>query len=78
MAAGGFTFAFVRPVAKLFTSWSVTTPARIAGAPSLLAPIRKADCVRRFRARVLRLLQWIGRGKFNRMSGVRKAPLIVI
>jgi len=25
-----------------------------------------------------RLLQWIGRGKFNRMSGVRQAPLIVI
>jgi hypothetical protein len=26
MAAGGFTFAFVRPIAKLFTSWSDTTP----------------------------------------------------
>jgi hypothetical protein len=53
-AAGGFTFAFVRPVAKLFMSWGDTTPTHIAGAASSLAPIRKADCVRRFRALVLK------------------------
>jgi hypothetical protein len=39
MAAGGFTFAFVRPIAKLFTSWSDTTPPRAAGASCSFAAI---------------------------------------
>jgi hypothetical protein len=43
-ASGGFPFAFVRPIVKLFTSWSDTTPPHIAGAPSCLAAIRRADC----------------------------------
>jgi hypothetical protein len=42
-ASGGFPSAFVRPIVKLFTSWSDTTPTHIAGAPSWLAPIRRAD-----------------------------------
>ena len=37
-------FAFVRRIAKLFTSWSDTTATRIAGAPSWVASIRRADC----------------------------------
>jgi hypothetical protein len=37
-------FAFVRPIAKLVTSWNDTTPTHIAGASSWLAPIRRADC----------------------------------
>jgi hypothetical protein len=32
-AAGGFTLAFVRSIAKLFTSRSDTMPPHIAGAP---------------------------------------------
>src|SRR5262245_56830440 len=35
MGSGGFTFSSVRPIAKLFTSWS--TPTHVAGAPSSLA-----------------------------------------
>src|SRR5262249_9227517 len=38
MGSGGFTFSSVRPIAKLFTSWS--TPTHVAGAPSSLASIR--------------------------------------
>jgi hypothetical protein len=43
-AAGGFMFAFVRPIVKLFTSWSDTTATQIAGARSWVASIRRTDC----------------------------------
>ena len=43
MAAGGFTFAFARAIAKLFTSWSDTMPAHIAGVLSLFAIIRRTE-----------------------------------
>ena len=43
-AAGGFEFAFVRGIVKLSTSWSGTTATRIAGAPSWVASIHRADC----------------------------------
>ena len=43
-ASGGFTSTFVRPIVKLVTSWSDTTPTHIAGAPSWLATVRGADC----------------------------------
>jgi len=40
MGSGGFTFIFVRAIAKLFTSWSNATREQVAGAPSSLASIR--------------------------------------
>jgi hypothetical protein len=41
-AAGGFTLAFVRSIAKLFTSRSDTMPPHIAGAPFSLPQPRKS------------------------------------
>jgi len=45
MDAGGFTFAFVRPIAKLFTNESNTTPTHVAGARSSFAAICSVDGV---------------------------------
>jgi hypothetical protein len=40
-AAGGFTFASVRPIVKLVTSWNDTTPKHIAGASFWRAKVRR-------------------------------------
>jgi hypothetical protein len=50
-AAGLFTFAFARPIAKLFTSWSDTTRTRVAGALSWFAATRRPDTSARTPAR---------------------------
>jgi hypothetical protein len=42
-ATGGFAFAFVRRIVKLFTNWSDTTATQIAGATFWLVSIRRAD-----------------------------------